>query len=466
MWYLVVEALNTPQKRSPLRPGLTRIGRASTNEIIIDDTAASRSHACIEYRPEMNTLSLTDFQSTNGTYLNREKISRQTPLKNQDTIRIGQVLLRLENETLIRPVVKNTQRFTRELVLESVDNHALLLYEVAQKLNTILDLPTALVETAALIKQFMNAEKCSVILEQDFDHLVPQQFDPELALKAIRDRSAEIRVDSMYVPIMAGDELFGLICIMRTRTATRTFKQRDLQIAVAVSHQAALTIQRMRLLDLVRSQEQIHRMLLRFVSPSEADNLLNHYSKSGHLPGLKEEKVTVLFSDIANSTALAEHRGPKEFAQILSSFYQNAADVTFRYGGTIKYLGAGIMAIFPNETVPDAEQRAVDVGRELIKRMQPTGPLDEMRSNIIGISINTGKAMVGYVGVEERVEFNVLGDIVNVAYRLQDYARPFKIIAGSETIASLGENYPHKFVGVVYISGREHAVEIHEVLSG
>jgi adenylate cyclase len=207
-------------------------------------------------------------------------------------------------------------------------------------------------------------------------------------------------------------------------------------------------------------------MLLRFVSPNEADNLLAHYSKSGHLPGLKEEKVTVLFSDIANSTSLAEHRGPREFAQILNSFYQNAADIIFRYGGTIKYLGAGIMAIFPDETVPDAEQRAVDVGRELIKRMQPTGPLDEMRSNIIGISINTGKAMVGYVGVEERVEFNVLGDIVNVAYRLQDYARPFKIIAGSGTIASLGRNYLHKFVGVVYLSGREHAVEIHEVLPG
>jgi class 3 adenylate cyclase len=110
-------------------------------------------------------------------------------------------------------------------------------------------------------------------------------------------------------------------------------------------------------------------MLLRFVSPREADNLLNHYSKSGQLPGLKEEKVTVLFSDIANSTALAEHRGPKEFSQILSSFYQNAADVIFRYGGTIKYLGAGIMAIFTNETIPDAEQKAVDVGDH--QRIQP-----------------------------------------------------------------------------------------------
>jgi len=464
MWLLVIEALNIPQKRLTLQSGITRIGRASTNEIVIDDSAASRFHACIDYKPEKNTVSLTDLQSTNGTYLNRERISRQTPLKNKDTIRIGQVLLHLENETEVHPPVKNTQRFTRALVLESVDNHSLLLYEVAQKLNTILDLPTALVETAELIKQYMNVEKCSVILEQDFDRLIPQQFDPELARKAIRNKSAEIRVDTIYVPIMAGDDLLGLICMMRPRTVTRTFLQRDLQIAVAISHQAALTIQRMSLLGLVQSQEKTHRLLLRFVSPGEANNLFNYYSKNGHLPGLKEEKVTVLFSDIANSNTIAEHLGLRGYAQILDSFYQNAARITFKYGGTIKHLATGIMAVFSNETIHDAEQKAVRAGRELIMRMKPTGSLDESRSNIIGVSINTGQAMVGYVGGEERVEFSVMGDMVNVAYHMQEYTRPFKIIAGPETAAALGETYPHNLVRTIYLRGRESPVNIYEVL--
>jgi class 3 adenylate cyclase len=465
MWHLVIEALNTPQKRLTLRPGITRIGRASTNEIIVDDNAASRFHACIDYNPEKNTISLTDLQSTNGTYLNRERISRPTLLKNIDIIRIGQVLLHLENESGTRPVAMNTQRYTRALVLEAVDNHALLLFEVAQKLNTIMDLPTALVETAELIKQFMNAEQCTVILEKDFERLIPQQYDPELALKAVRDKSAEIRVDAIYVPIMAGDDLLGLICMMRPRTVTRTFLQRDLQIAVAISHQAALTIQRMRLLGLVQSQEQTHHMLLRFVSPSEADNLLNYYAKNGHLPGLKEEKVTALFSDIANSASLAEHGGLREFAQIMDSFYQNASEITFKYGGTIKYLATGIMAVFSNETLPDAEQRAVKAGRELIMRMKPTGSLVKSPSNIIGVSINTGPAMIGYVGGKERIEFNVVGDMVNVAYHMQEYARPFRIIAGYETIMALGETCSNKLVGTIYLRGRESPVDIYEVLA-
>ncbi len=465
MWHLVVEAVNTPQRRLTLKPGITRIGRASTNEIVVDDSAASRFHACIDYKPEINTITLSDLKSTNGTYLNRERISRQVPLKNKDTIRIGQVLLHLENENAPRPMAMNTQRFTRALVLESVDNHSLLLFEVAQKLNTIMDLPTALVETANLIKQFMNVEQCNVILEQDFDRMIPLQFDPELARKSIRDKSAEIRVDTICVPIMAGDNLLGLICMMRPRTVTRTFVQRDLQIAVAISHQAALTIQRMRLMGLVQSQEQIHRLLLRFVSPSEANNLFSYYFQNGHLPDLKEEKVTVLFSGIANSNTVAEHLSPGEFAHILDSFYRTAAKITFKNGGTIKYLVTGIMAVFSNETISDAEEKAIQTGRELIMRMKPTGSLDESRSNvIIGISINTGKAITGYIGGEERVEFNAVGDMVNVAYHMQEFSRPFKIIAGSETIAALGETYPRKRINTIYLRGRESPVTIYQVL--
>ncbi|CAG0984846.1 adenylate cyclase [Anaerolineales bacterium] len=465
MWNLVVEALNIPQRRLPLKSGITRVGRASTNEIVVDDSAASRFHACIEYRPEHNILTLSDLKSTNGTYLNRERISRPTPLKNKDTIRIGQVLLHLEDANESHPVAMNTQRYTRALVLESVDNHALLLFEVAQKLNTIMDLPTALLETAELVKQFMNVEQCTVVLEKDFDHLIPQQYDPDLARKAIRGKSAEISVDAIYVPIMAGDDLLGLICMMRPRTATRTFLQRDLQIAVAISHQAALTIQRMRLMGLVQSQEQLHSLLLRFASPSEANNLFSYYFQNGHLPPLKEEKVTVLFSEIANSNTIAEHLSSREFAHVLDSFYRSAAKITFKNGGAIKYLATGIMAVFSNETIPDAEQRAVNTARELIMRMKPTGSLEESRSNvIIGVAINTGRAVTGYIGGEQRVEFHAAGDTVNVAYHIQEYSRPFKIIAGSETVAALGETYPRKSISTVYLRGRENPVKIYEVL--
>jgi adenylate cyclase len=162
---------------------------------------------------------------------------------------------------------------------------------------------------------------------------------------------------------------------------------------------------------------------------------------------------------------VAEHLSPGEFAHILDSFYRTAAKITFKNGGTIKYLVTGIMAVFSNETISDAEEKAIQTGRELIMRMKPTGSLDESRSNvIIGISINTGKAITGYIGGEERVEFNAVGDMVNVAYHMQEFSRPFKIIAGSETIAALGETYPRKRINTIYLRGRESPVTIYQVL--
>jgi len=81
------------------------------------------------------------------------------------------------------------------------------------------------------------------------------------------------------------------------------------------------------------------------------------------------------------------------------------------------------------------------------------------------VAINTGQAMVGYVGTKERAEFNVMGDTVNIAYRMQDYARPYKIIVGPATVAAISEKYHFRRVGAVSLRGREQTIQAYEVLS-
>ena len=221
----------------------------------------------------------------------------------------------------------------------------------------------------------------------------------------------------------------------------------------------------MGLLTKVRREEQAHHLLERFVSPSEAEYLLKDYLKSGELPGLREQRVTVLFSDIANSTALAEQLGSTHFAGILNNFYQSATDIAFRHGGIIKYLGDGILTIFMEQTGEvSMEEKAILAGRELLSHINHTGSLDPMRRIVIGVAINTGLAMAGYVGTRERVEFVVLGDMVNVAHRMQDYARPYKIIIGPATVAAISHKYKFRRVGAILLKGREHSIQAYEVL--
>ena len=136
MWQVILRTADLQPHRINLEVGETSVGRAATNKIIVDDPAASRQHAKIVVGENGNNISVTDLDSTNGTYLNSERIMMPVQLKNGDSIRIGQVVLTVQSLVPASSVsMARSHSYTRELVLESMDQHAILLYEVARKLN-------------------------------------------------------------------------------------------------------------------------------------------------------------------------------------------------------------------------------------------------------------------------------------------------------------------------------------------
>ena len=155
MWILTVRSPSNEPLEYILKPGKTTLGRKPDNDIVIDDELASRVHA--EIYCEADTIVITDQESTNGTFVNRERITKPHTLAPGDQIRIGQheanVTMRDEKnhpDLLSRFAV--TRPWTRELLLESVDQHAVLLYEVTNQLTTVLDLETAIKEISKLMK--------------------------------------------------------------------------------------------------------------------------------------------------------------------------------------------------------------------------------------------------------------------------------------------------------------------------
>jgi class 3 adenylate cyclase len=467
MWNLIVHVPDSYPKPYELGDGKTSIGRAVTNDIVVDDAAASRHHAEVVVDDAAKKVSIVDLDSTNGTFVNHERISGECLLKANDVFRIGQVIFNLispgdENE--IKQGASGTHLFTRELLLESIDQHAVLLYDVARKLNFATSLEMIVDALTVLIKHSMGVQSCEIIMKDMFG-----KFDgtggTSLAVRAIQNRSAEVSPTVMYIPILSGDDILALMVLKKERPGTRAFTRNHLQIAIAISHQASLTIQRMNLLEKVRKEEQIRQLFTRFVSPSEVKLLLNNYLETGELPPLHEEKVTVMFADIAESTGMGEKMGVKKFGSVLNQFYNDSADIIFKYNGMLKYLGDGVMAIFvdlPDEPAP--EVRAILSGREILGRIKTTGHLVLNQRIIMGVSINTGVAMVGYIGTRERAEFNALGDVVNIAFRMQEYARPNRIVIGPATVAAIVDKYPTQRIGAVTLRGREGSVQVYEVL--
>jgi len=489
MWILTVRSpANEPQEYL-LKAGKSTVGRKSDNDVPIVDDSASRFHAELLYNAEANTVVIQDLGSTNGTFVNRERLTQPRLLRTHDEVRIGQHLLSLDfRDGQGKPAdrLPGTQPLTRDLLLESLDYHAVLLSEAAERLNTMLDLDSALQEVSSLMQRSMGADKCGVILAEHFGELEQLGFPISIARQALDQRSAVFIPDltnpsdpelaksamllrlrsALCVPVIIGEDIAALIYVYKTRPLSRPFDRRDVQLAVAIGHQAALTIQRTRLLQHVRKEQRGRELLQRFLAPQEAESMLSDYLQTGKLPEFSEKTLTVLFTDIRDSTSLAERLGARRFSEILSRYYLEMSEVIFEHNGLLhQYIGDGLMTVFGMFDRPNPETRAVEAALAMLERLdaisQAVGEKIE-----IGIGANTGPAMAGYLEIKDRIEFTVLGDAVHVAQRLERYSKHNRIFIGPDTYQAVAGRFNIQSVGALELRGRVESIEAYEVLPG
>lgn len=473
-----------------LKAGANTVGRSSKNAIVIHDVSASRRHAEIIYEPGSNTVTVRDLNSTNGTYVNRKRLANSHKISTTDVIRIGTCLLTFNyyGGELNEPKKSGalaTRPLTRDLLVESFDQHAALMYEAASQLNTVLDIDMALTKLATLVQNSMGTDQCAVILANQFNRLHEFDFPVSIAQAAIEQKTTisipDLRTyhddrlresaaahhirSALCVPILANKKIIALLYMYKTGLNTRPFDQQDVKLAVAISHLASLTIQRVLLLERVREEQKARTLLHRFLSAPDADDLLQNYLRTGHLPGLKTQKATVLFTDIEESTHLAEALGVERFGELLTQYYKDLTEIISEHGGLVnKYMGDGVMAVFgmaPKSKHP--EVRAVRAGLAILKKIASRS--DEGPPYQVGIGVNTGIVMAGYIGSSEHVELTVIGDTVNVASRLEELARPGKLLIGPATRAGLGGEFETVRIGETNIRGRNDPIHVYQVLT-
>jgi adenylate cyclase len=484
MWILTIRSPKGEPRQYKLEPGNNTIGRMSGNDIVILDASASRFHAKIVLDENSNAVTMFDLGSTNGTFVNRDRITEPRKLDENDLIRIGQHTMDISKDQGAPPqrALKNTAILTRDLLLESLDQHAILLTEVAARLNTVLDLNTALQEVSSMMKVSMGADRSQVILAKDLDKLSELGFSTSIAKQAIEQRSAVIVHDAgqtygksasllkihaaMCVPIISGDEILALIYVYKNRPNAGPFSKRDMQLAVGIGHQAALTIQRMRLIERIRREELITHLLERFLPPQQADHVLQEYLQFGQLPGLSEHNLTILVADICQSTKMVESLGARRFSQILNQYYKEITEVVFEHQGTLnKYLGDGLMAVFGMPHQPEnPEERAIKTAIDIINRLKKINKNSEEQIHV-GIGINTGQAVAGYMGTQEYIEFTVLGYPVNIAWRLEMLARPDRIFIGDQTYQIVKDKFKIKALGNLTLKDDENPISAYEIVN-
>jgi adenylate cyclase len=236
---------------------------------------------------------------------------------------------------------------------------------------------------------------------------------------------------------------------------------------------ALATVSLMRQIETEIEERRLRRAFSRYLAPALVDELVAHPKKLAL--GGEMRVVTVMFCDIKDFSGLAEGLDPQDLTAMLNAFLEPMTDVILAHRGTIdKYIGDCIMA-FWNAPLDDPQhaQHAIaaaiemrDVLATLNQRLRdrPRDAASPARPLAMAIGINTGACCVGNMGSRHRFDYSILGDAVNIAARLAEFAaaQDLDVAMGEDTAAALPADAVH-FVDRVVVRGRKAAVGVFAV---
>ena len=218
--------------------------------------------------------------------------------------------------------------------------------------------------------------------------------------------------------------------------------------------------------DRIRTEAAIRADLGRYL-PAELVEKVVAREQDMELGGRKLE-VTVLFADVVAFTPLTERLAAEDTVKLLNELFTVLTEIVFRHGGTVdKFVGDCVMAIWGAPS-PQADhaRRALLAAEDMLRFLEAANAGWREKWGVtvqLAIGVNSGDAVVGNVGSETRMEYTAIGDVVNVAARLEAIARPQQILITGATRAAAGDGFDYVEVGRRELSGRAEPVDLYEV---
>ncbi len=188
--------------------------------------------------------------------------------------------------------------------------------------------------------------------------------------------------------------------------------------------------------------------------------------------GGESRTVTVFFSDVAGFSSFSEKMTPGELVALMNEYLSAMTDIIERYGGFVdKYIGDAIVAVFgaPLDD-PDHARNAVRAALDCRARLEELNHTAvAFRGFKLGqrIGLNSGEALVGNIGSKQRFNYTVMGDMVNLASRLEGANKYFatSIMASEVTVQRTGSEFAWRELDSIQVKGRGQPIRIYEPLA-
>jgi len=509
---MIALQLQTPKREDflpiPVTETVTIVGRTAPSTLCLPEYhSLSRQHAAFQIVD--GSISVRDLNSKNGTFVNEKRIT-ESVIGVGDLVRIGNLEFQLvdlpgasrgltETRIFMPSELLKHDSLDRTMSLES-DDAFRLLYRVSTELIQLKHSAEFMDLAVSLVQSVMRADSASLFLAdktgslkyvsgmnkengKSIDHAGSGVSSQTMLQKVVHERVAVMVNDTssdpafkdadsivfsgiksfLAAPLLVDDRLLGVVAI-DLRSSTGMFGQSHLELLTAVANLLAVGLEQNNLIEEIERENRIRQRLAQFHSPAVVDEIVRR--GGGLVP--KQLFVTAWFCDIHGFSTYAEVNKPEKVEKLINDFFEMGVKSVFKFEGTLdKYLGDGFLAVFGAPfNRKDDPIRGVKAAVELHNK------LDNYNKNIskadriaVRSGINTGNVIAGDIGASIRKDYTVIGDVVNVAQRFQQYvAGQGDIILGKTTADHVQAEIPVQNLGRVSIRGREGKQEVYSVI--
>ena len=502
---------------------ITSIGRSNSNDLVLNHHSVSRLHAVVKQTETGFAIAdrgSTNGVVLGGQRIEGERLLQDGDtfrigsyeLKFESIEESKLVVASSPMPSTLEDVLKQRERSPSPQIAANIpklmeqfwklehENYLLrLLYDAGKALHGKVTIDEIAAEVVNLAFRIHGVERGFVLL-MDENGLVTRQTEVQyrrtvtgVQPQIILSRSILDRIRNVHEPILITDAgtderftgsesmivsglrsamcapltgvsgaLFGVLYVDNMEKAA-AFTQEEMNVFAVIATQAAAAIDNALSHEQIAGQAIQQRALERFLSP-EVVELIAQDPQGIRLGGVNQ-KVTVLFADIRGFTSLSEKMAPEEVVELLNEYFTRVTEIIFDHSGTLdKYLGDGFMAIFgaPFSKGTDAANamRAATAIQRMVQEMNRDSEARHWPKLAVGIGVNTGIATAGNIGSPRRLDYTVIGDVVNVASRLMANAESGQVLVSQATSEEIADAFSLSPLPPLKVKGKAEALSV------
>jgi class 3 adenylate cyclase/GAF domain-containing protein len=276
----------------------------------------------------------------------------------------------------------------------------------------------------------------------------------------------------LCVPLISLGKVLGVVEVINKRHGE--FDQDDLHLLQSIATTVSIAMENARLysetLTMAENERGIRSMFQKFVPKEVVDQIM--LGGAAEKPLIDEMKIlTLLNIDIRGYSGLSQKIGPQKTVAILNYFFSIMGEIVFKHQGIVdKYLGDGFLALFgaPVSRPADADH-AISAALEMQRSMEGVNAYVQQRFGVsltMGVSVHTGNVVVGNIGFDKKMDYTVIGDSVNVAFRLQSFCKswPNGILISEKTYYAAQSDLDAEEIGLYESGNGDEKMKIYRLL--